>query len=87
MADRRRMNGPVGGTLPPVFAPEDAILSKDVKGRTRPSDTARPLCEFFYPLLSSWALSNQTYSSQDWNYTFSLGLCLPRNSNISKTWR
>ncbi|KAJ4389730.1 3'-5'-exoribonuclease [Gnomoniopsis smithogilvyi] len=43
MADRRRINGPVGGTLPPVFAPEDAILTKDVKGRTRPSDTARPL--------------------------------------------
>ncbi|KAJ4419001.1 3'-5'-exoribonuclease [Gnomoniopsis sp. IMI 355080] len=43
MTDRRRINGPVGGTLPPVFAPEDAILPKDAKGRTRPSDTARPL--------------------------------------------
>ncbi|CAN8102813.1 unnamed protein product [Discula destructiva] len=44
MTDRRRINGPVGGTAPPVFAPEEAeILTKDVKDRTRPSDTARPI--------------------------------------------
>ncbi|KUI55171.1 Exosome complex component MTR3 [Cytospora mali] len=44
MTDRRRINGPVGGTLPPVFAPaEDEVLVKTVTGRTRPSNTARPM--------------------------------------------
>ncbi|ROW05564.1 hypothetical protein VSDG_00301 [Cytospora chrysosperma] len=44
MTDRRRINGPVGGTLPPVFAGEEnEALSKTVTGRTRPSNTARPL--------------------------------------------
>ncbi|KAF3767491.1 hypothetical protein M406DRAFT_251969 [Cryphonectria parasitica EP155] len=44
MTDRRRVNGPVGGTLPPVFAGEDAEnLIEEVKGRTRSANTARPM--------------------------------------------
>ncbi|PSS02229.1 3' exoribonuclease family, domain 1-domain-containing protein [Coniella lustricola] len=42
MADRRRINGPVGGTMPPVFADAE-ILNEEVKRRTRPSNTARPI--------------------------------------------
>ncbi|ROW09804.1 hypothetical protein VMCG_02319 [Cytospora schulzeri] len=44
MTDRRRINGPVGGTLPPVFAGEENEAPVEtVTGRMRPSNTARPV--------------------------------------------
>ncbi|KAG6366878.1 hypothetical protein INS49_001059 [Diaporthe citri] len=44
MTDRRRINGPVGGTLPPVFAgDETTVLSEKATSRTRPVNTARPI--------------------------------------------
>lgn len=49
MTDRRRINGPVGGTLPPVFAgDETTVLTEKVTGRTRPVNTARPTCMCSY---------------------------------------
>ncbi|KAL1874371.1 hypothetical protein VTK73DRAFT_397 [Phialemonium thermophilum] len=44
MADRRRVNGPVGATLPPVFAPDGAEDTKTVKStRSRPINAIRKL--------------------------------------------
>lgn len=44
MTDRRRINGPVGATIPPVF--EDAGLQelKAVKNRSRPPNAIRKMC-------------------------------------------
>ncbi|CAK7211283.1 3'-5'-exoribonuclease [Sporothrix eucalyptigena] len=43
MADRRRVNGPVGATLPPVFAKEERTKSSKVSIRTRPNDIIRKI--------------------------------------------
>lgn len=38
----------MGGTLPPVFAgDETTVLSEKVTGRSRPANTARPICKCF----------------------------------------
>ncbi|EFX04203.1 3 exoribonuclease family protein [Grosmannia clavigera kw1407] len=44
MTDRRRINGPVGATAPPVFARGDQRKGK-VSVRTRPNDIIRKICE------------------------------------------
>jgi len=47
MADRRRVNGPVGATFAPVFAREErAKVAKvaKVSERSRPNDIIRKIC-------------------------------------------
>ncbi|KAK1755971.1 exosome complex component MTR3 [Echria macrotheca] len=41
MADRRRINGPPGATIPPIYENGDASLLKKKQVRTRPADEAR----------------------------------------------
>ncbi|KAH8879451.1 hypothetical protein GQ53DRAFT_774943 [Thozetella sp. PMI_491] len=44
MTDRRRINGPIGGTIPPVFIDEDETIQKGAaKVRTRPPQAARKM--------------------------------------------
>lgn len=76
MTDRRRINGPVGGTLPPVFAgDETTVLSKEATGRTRPVNTARPICECFH--FHSLSTSLTIFQSpQNWRHSFSIWLCI-----------
>lgn len=52
MADRRRVNGPVGATLPPVFAAEKAEDLRSVKRfRSRPANLIRKQCAYSrYPV-------------------------------------
>lgn len=76
MTDRRRINGPVGGTLPPVFAgDESTVLSERPTGRTRPVNTARPICESSCPRSIGTNLT-ALQSPQDWCHSFSVGLCI-----------
>ena len=45
MADRRRINGPAGTTLPPVYyGPSDEILAKQRPTRSRPASVVRQMC-------------------------------------------
>ena len=76
MTDRRRINGPVGGTLPPIFAgDETTVLSEKATGRTRPVNTARPICEF--SCCRSPKTSLTLYQSpQNWGHPFSIWLCI-----------
>ncbi|KAL2261128.1 hypothetical protein VTK26DRAFT_4675 [Humicola hyalothermophila] len=41
MTDRRRINGPAGATIPPVFEDAGALESATVKARSRPPNTIR----------------------------------------------
>jgi exosome complex component MTR3 len=47
MADRRRINGPIGATLPPIYLEDGAtwVKKKGVE-RSRPSNSIRKICEF-----------------------------------------
>ncbi len=46
MADRRRINGPVGITIPPIFIDEqDEVQDVSPKGRLRPSQAIRKMCK------------------------------------------
>lgn len=53
MADRRRINGPVGATLPPVLARGDHLKGK-VSVRTRPDDIIRKICAFALGSFLGW---------------------------------
>lgn len=77
MTDRRRINGPVGGTLPPVFAgDETTVLSEKTTGRTRPVNTARPICECCS--LRSLGMTLTTLRSpQNRGHSFSIWLGIP----------
>jgi len=49
MADRRRINGPVGGTVAPVFATEDVEEQKfAVQHRERASNAIRKICLYIF---------------------------------------
>lgn len=49
MTDRRRINGPAGTTIPPIFEDEDIKQdSKVVKGRSRAPDAVRRMCTSLY---------------------------------------
>lgn len=89
MTDRRRINGPVGGTFPPVFAGEETEAPvQTLTGRTRPSNTARPVCECSHIRVFSFGAVQLTriHSPQDWGHTFSFRLRIPGSPDISKTW-
>lgn len=84
MNDRRRVNGPPGGTRPPVYA---SLLQSGTGADTRaqrqrqPSDL-RKICmqrRAAFPVpkntpANSW---NSLSSPQDWTDSFGLGLLIP----------
>lgn len=83
MTDRRRINGPVGGTLPPVFAGENAEIL--AKGRTRSPNTARPICEYMHsPELDCRVVLISSHSPQDWRDALSIWFRISRSPNISQ---
>lgn len=79
MADRRRINGPVGTTIPPIY--DDAPEKKSEVARatrSRPANVIRKICKRIEETLLG-TQSNLAFRSQDGSDTFGLWLCLPRD--------
>lgn len=82
MSDRRRINGPSGGTAPPVFAstlvaPES--LQSQRPGRTRKPDELRKICMRLQLILHYLCrLTKSIHSPQDRHNTLSLRIRIPR---------
>jgi hypothetical protein len=62
MSDRRRINGPVAATFPPVFLDDVVEEQKATRLiRSRPSDALRKLCEFDIYSAMLWQSQFLTY--------------------------
>jgi len=60
MTDRRRVNGPVGATFPPIFISDEVdIQNQKARKRTRPTNTIRRICEYH---LTYHSLASRTNS-------------------------
>ncbi len=79
MTDRRRINGPAGGTAPPLYAPYLGKLDNVQRPeRTRRANQLRKICNCRQHTSHGAQLTVASLSPQNRSHTFSLRLCIPR---------
>ncbi len=88
MTDRRRVNGPPGGTAPPAFASSPTVAKvalAERKGRTRAPSELRKICRYctafsirvgLFDFPKTPLINWNRCSPQNWPYTVGVGLCI-----------